>query len=353
MTAADKLELAQAELAREQDRLSALLQSTREGLIMVDAQRRVTLVNASAMALLELPQDIVGRPLLDVVQVPALVELVSAAQGGLAMSTEFETSGSITRQIVGHANSHESAGGAVLVLDDVSEIRRLETIRRDFIANVSHELRTPVSIIRANAETLLDGAMDHPDQAQRFLKAMLRSSDRLGRLVGDLLDISRIEAGKYPIELLEFRLAPLMARVIESVEPKAADTHTSVSLQVAEDTIVSADAKALEQVLVNLVDNAIKYTPTGGHVWARATASDGDVLIEIADDGPGIGAAHRARVFERFFRVDPGRSRDMGGTGLGLSIVKHLTDAMGGTVGVEPRDPCGAVFWVRLANTAS
>ncbi len=347
---ATELERTVADLADERDRLSAVLQGMHEGLMAVNADHQVTLVNPSATELLELPEDTVGRPLLELVRIPALAELVSTAQGGQASSTEFETAASVPRRMLAHATPHGSNRGAIVVLHDVSEIRRLETVRRDFVANVSHELRTPVSIIRANAETLLDGGLDHPDQARRFLAAMLRSSDRLGRLVGDLLDISRIEAGQYTIERSKLALAPLVAQILESVGPQAAAKEISVSVEIPDQTTVAADGKALEQVLVNLVDNAVKYTPSGGHVWIRATPDEAAVRIEVADDGPDIGPAHRARVFERFFRVDPGRSRDMGGTGLGLSIVKHLADAMGGTVGVEPRSPQGSVFWVRLPN---
>nr|WP_276603245.1 ATP-binding protein [Nannocystis pusilla] len=233
-------------------------------------------------------------------------------------------------------------------MHDVTEIRRLERVRRDFVANVSHELRTPVSIIRANAETLLDGAIEKPEVARRFLDAQLRSADRLAALVADLLEISRIEAGTYEISPDEIELEPIVAHTIDEVERLAQEKHIEITSDVPEDMTVWADEQALEQVLLNLIDNAVKYTPTGGKIVVRAKKRDDMVRIEVEDNGPGIEARHRARVFERFYRVDKGRSREVGGTGLGLAIVKHLAEAMEGQVGVEPAEPQGSLFWLTL-----
>jgi two-component system phosphate regulon sensor histidine kinase PhoR len=235
----------------------------------------------------------------------------------------------------------------VLVLHDITELRRLENLRREFVANVSHELRTPVSVIRATAETLADGALDAgPEVAGGFVDAILRNSERLTRLISDLLDISRIDSGNYRTEITEVEVHETIARATQSVKDGHAEHRISVLCDT--DLVVMADAFALEHVLINLLENAVKYTPSGSHVEVRVRASAGRVVVEVADDGPGIEAKHRPRVFERFYRVDAGRSREKGGTGLGLSIVKNLVQSMQGTVGVKPNEPRGSVFWFEL-----
>lgn len=250
------------------------------------------------------------------------------------------------------ATPQGESGGAVLVMHDVTEIRRLETVRRDFVANVSHELRTPVSIIQANTETLLSGALDQPEQARRFLDAVRRNAERLGQLISDLLDISRIEAGKYKIEMRSLALSSVAHSVSKAVAEACRQRGVNFAVQVPAELRVRADAGALEQVLVNLIENAVKYGPEGGCVELVALEQGAMVRIEVRDQGPGIAPDQRRRVFERFYRVDPGRSRHMGGTGLGLAIVKHLIEAMGGDVGVDPRQPNGSIFWVRLGKVS-
>jgi two-component system phosphate regulon sensor histidine kinase PhoR len=206
-------------------------------------------------------------------------------------------------------------------------------------------------VIRANTETLLAGAIDDPVRGRQFTQALLRHAERLGRLVSDLLDISRIEAGQYRLELRPVTMAQAVVRVFESVEVEAAEKNIDVGVDIEPDLELVADEKALDQILINLVGNAVKYTPSGGHVEVAAFRVGERVRIEVRDDGPGIDPRHRNRVFERFYRVDPGRSRDMGGTGLGLSIVKHLVDAMHGQLGLEARSPHGSVFWFSLAGS--
>jgi two-component system phosphate regulon sensor histidine kinase PhoR len=228
----------------------------------------------------------------------------------------------------------------------MTELRRLESIRKDFVANVSHELRTPVAVIRANTETLQDAALKDPERAREFLGALQRSADRLSNLIADLLDISRIDSGEYRLAPQEVSVETVVRHSVEAIEKMAADKSMSIESEIQPELRVHADEKALEQVLLNLLDNAVKYTPSGGHVAIRARGSNGTVRIEVSDDGPGIEPKHRPRVFERFYRVDAGRSREMGGTGLGLSIVKNLTEAMGGRVGLEAAVPHGSIFWL-------
>lgn len=342
---AEDLETTVSALADERNRFETVLESMNEAVLALDHEDHITTVNRAARDLLALSGDMRDKRLLEAVRIPELADLVARARSGAAANTEFDLLDRGRRRVLARATP-QTGGGTVLVMHDVTEIRRLETIRRDFVANVSHELRTPVSVIRANTETLLDSGLEQPEQTRRFLEATLRHADRLGRLVGDLLDISRIEAGKYQMEARLVKVAPIVRRVFEVVEAKAQARHMHLSSEVADGVEAFVEPKALEQVLVNLVENAVKYTPEGGRIDVGAIPQEGQLRIEVRDDGPGIEPAQRARIFERFYRIDPGRSREMGGTGLGLSIVRHLVEAMQGQVGVEGRSPRGSVFWV-------
>ena len=346
---ADELESTVAALAVERSRFEAVLESLDEAVIAVDQEQHLKLVNRAAIELLSLTVER-GSTLRERIPVAALHELVDRALAGAPERREFELPAEPTpRRIMAYATPLRTRSGVVVVMHDVTEIRRLETIRRDFVANVSHELRTPVSIIRANAETLLDGAMERPEIARRFLEAVLRNADRLAALVGDLLEISRIESGKYELRADAVALGPIVRRIVDSVESLADEKGIEVIDAVDPELTAWADAAALEHVILNLVDNAVKYTQEGGRIEVAARREgESSVRIEVRDNGPGIAPKHRARVFERFYRVDPGRSREVGGTGLGLAIVKHLVEAMDGRVGVDPVAPRGAAFWIAL-----
>ena len=239
--------------------------------------------------------------------------------------------------------------GEVLVLmRDVTEAKRAEATRRDFVANASHELRTPVAAIRMAAETLLDGAVDDPAAARGFVEIVARHADRLTRLTQDLLDLSRLESGEWPFQLQPVEVGALARQVAELHAATARRKGLALEVEVADGAVVRGDPRALEQVLVNLVDNAVKHTGAGG--VTLGAARDGDHwIVSVADTGPGIDRHHLSRIFERFYRVDAGRARDQGGTGLGLSIVKHLAQGMGGEVGVES-GAGGSRFWVRLPS---
>jgi len=349
---AEELERTVKALAAERDLFEAVLHSMDEAVIAVDHERRIIAVNRAAIELLGISTKVRGNSLLEAVRIPELSEALDAAVQGESCSVDVKLSRLGTlRHLMLRATPQGESGGAVVVMHDVTEIRRLETVRRDFVANVSHELRTPVSIIQANTETLLAGALDEPAQARRFLDAVRRNAERLGQLISDLLDISRIEAGKYRIEKRAVSLASVVRAVNKAVSEACRRRGVLLEIAIEEGLTVWADAGALEQVLVNLVENAVKYGPEGGTVEISAMEQGAVVRVEVRDEGPGIAPAHRRRVFERFYRVDPGRSRGMGGTGLGLAIVKNLTEAMGGEVGVDPREPTGSVFWLRLGRT--
>lgn len=344
------------ELADERDRFRVVLKSMQEAVIALNARFEVTLLNPAARRFLSISDDAEGSPLRDVTSVSEVVAL--AESSGPARETEFSIT-LHTDHVPGPAANKEthillaratpqSDGGRLIVMHDVTEIRRLERVRQDFVANVSHELRTPVSIIRANAETLLsiDARPDAPER--KFTEALMRHADRLGRLITDLLDISRIEVGKYLIESQPTKIAALVRRAIEGVDSKATVKGMSVEIDIPETLSAYADPKALEQVVTNLTENAVKYALEGGSLTISAREDGGQVLMEFADDGPGIDPIHRPRIFERFYRVDPGRSREMGGTGLGLAIVKHLMEAMQGNVGVVANKPRGSRFWLTI-----
>lgn len=350
---ARELERSVSHLAQERRRQEAVLDALDEAVLALGPDGRLTMANAAAALLLELSPAAIGRPLVELVRTPPLIELVRRASAGATETIACRLIGAHQRDVTAHAAPLAAPGGVVLALRDVTELRRLEGIRRDFVANVSHEMRTPITVIRANAETLLDGALDDKAAARTFTEAIGRHAERLENLVGDLLELARIEAGRLELELEPLRVADLIRRVVEAHAPAAERREHAVEIEVPADLHAMADARTLDRVLGNLLQNAINYTPPGGHIVVRASREGEHVRIEVSDDGPGIPLRHRARIFERFYRVDPGRSREMGGTGLGLAIVKHLVSAMSGSVGVRsaershPTRP-GAVFWFDL-----
>ncbi len=232
---------------------------------------------------------------------------------------------------------------------DPAAARSLERLRRDFVANVSHELRTPVAVIRANAETLLDGALDDPPAAERFLAAIDRQAHSLSRLIDDLLDIARVEAEGFEVEMRSLDVRDLVRRCVDGLGERARKADIAVLCCIDEPIRAMADEGALDQILLNLVENAVRYNQAGGRVEVHARRRNGTVRIEVQDDGVGVVKEDQARLFERFYRVDGGRSRETGGTGLGLAIVKHLVDAMDGHVGVESELGQGSTFFVELA----
>jgi two-component system phosphate regulon sensor histidine kinase PhoR len=345
-----------AQLRGERDRLNAIVEAMAEGVLVLDAQRRVVLANPAVRRILALPGD---RPqdaapgqrgelpdLLDLQRLPALHALAERALHGRRQSEELILQDG--RQALVQTAPLEGTG-AVLVFHDLTDVRRLETVRRDFVANVSHELRTPLAAIRGYSETLVEGGLEDRARAQEFVAVIHRHAERLARLLDDLLELSRLEAGRRPMAQEALLLSELSERALELVRTKAADRHVELSSAVPANLSLRGDADAVVQVLVNLLDNAVKYTAEGGHVRLRAQhQGDRALRISVEDDGAGIEPQHLDRVFERFYRVDSGRSRDMGGTGLGLAIVKHLVQAMGGAVGVQSVVGRGSTFWFEL-----
>ena len=335
-------------LARERVLLATVVEGLTQGVIAVDGEHRIELLNDAARRMLGVSSTPVGEPLIEFVRVPQVFALI---EGDEAATAEVQLAGGARALIrVARKFGHE---GRVLLLEDVTAMRRLETVRRDFVANVSHELRTPVAIIRANAETLLAGAKDDPVMAGKLIDGLHRNAERLARILADLLDLSRLDAGQYRLELAEVPVPAAIEGALTAIEPSAGKRGVGVEVVAPAGLAVRADPKALDQILVNLLDNAVKYTRPEGHVWVLARPDGDAVRIEVRDDGPGIADKHRERVFERFYRADPSRAREAGGTGLGLSIVKHLVESMDGGVGVEPNEPSGSIFWLRLPAAGS
>jgi two-component system phosphate regulon sensor histidine kinase PhoR len=345
---ADDIEATVAALATERARLEGVLEGMSEAVLMLDRERRVVLSNSAAARLLGLAGNPAGQPFIELVRAPAIHRLL--AEAAEPSACEFELPGVPARRVLAQVTPSREGSDCVVVMYDVTSIRQLETVRRDFVANVSHELRTPVTIIRANAETLLDGAMSDPVHGPRILEALHRNAERLSRLVDDLLDLARLEASRFQLESDEIAVQGAVQGAVDSVERAAQAKDIRIELDVDPALRVRADDKALDQILVNYLDNAVKYTPGGGRVRVSAHRREDKVRIEVIDNGPGISPQHRARIFERFYRVDPGRSRAMGGTGLGLSIVRHLAETLDGDAGMEPAQPHGSIFWVSLPS---
>jgi two-component system phosphate regulon sensor histidine kinase PhoR len=233
----------------------------------------------------------------------------------------------------------------LLFLNDITEEKRLEAIKRDFVANVSHELRTPLAAIKGYSETLLDGGVDDEETSREFLGVIDRHATRMSRLIDDLLTLSRLESQQMAIVPTPVDLSELLNSTEKSFRKHAKDKGVTLSAKVPEDLpVVLGDHDRLEQVVVNLLDNAIKYTPEGGSVILRATSESGVIKVEVVDTGIGIPEADMPRIFERFYRVDKARSRDLGGTGLGLAIVKHIMQGHNGTLNVESSPGVGSTF---------
>ncbi len=339
-------------LEAERDRFRAVVEGIADGVVAVDdvdGGGVIILMNSAARTMLAHRQATEGMSIAEVLPDVDVAVLLSpgAPEAGLELSLNVGA-GDVRRVIV-HGSRAALREGAVLLIEDVTDVRRLENVRRDFVANVSHELRTPVSVIRASAEALIDGGLDDKARARRFADALHRNAERLSRLVSDLLDLARIESGRFAVTLRPVVVKELVKDIVAGLQPVIDERKHTLHVDMPDDIAVLADSSGLEQVLSNLVHNATKYTPDVGHIVVSAAVVGDDVLIAVEDNGPGIPVEHRDRVFERFYRVDAGRSREMGGTGLGLSIVKHLAAIMGGDVHVEAgADDKGARFVVRL-----
>ncbi|MFZ1059162.1 MAG: ATP-binding protein [Candidatus Rokuibacteriota bacterium] len=330
------------DLEREQATITAILDSMVEGVLAVDAHDHLLLLNQSVRAMFRLgPRLGEGKPFLEVIRNADLLDLLRACREarGEMVSRELSLTTPVERILDVHALPLRVGGegtSVLMVLHDVTQLRRLERVRTEFVANVSHELRTPLTAIRGYLETLLEGGLDERDNARRFLEIVSRHTERLGRLLDDLTDLSNIELGKVALELEPTELGEALEAVVAIIEPRAAGKGVSLAVDLPPDLPrVLADGDRLTQILINLLDNAVKFTPAGGRVTVTAAVQDQMVEIAVADTGIGIPSTDLPRITERFYRVDKARSRELGGTGLGLAIVKHLVQAHGGQLSIE------------------
>ncbi len=343
------------QLLTERTHFNAVLTGMEEGVVLVSSTGRLLLANPALRSMLELTGEIEGRQFLEVVRHPDVAaQLASALKGAAPPAVETDLGRERRRTFAARAVpiGVEAGGGAVLVLHDVTDLRRADQVRRDFVANVSHELRTPLTAIRGYVEALLDTPAGTPGatsgETRDFLEVILRHALRMERLVRDLLRLARLDAGQEPLERAPCSVGALVSAAEHDLHAVIGARRQHVAASMAEGTTVFGDAAKLHDVLRNLLENASNYSPEGGTLEVTATRAGRDVRIEVADRGPGIPDADLPRIFERFYRVDRSRSRDPGGTGLGLSIVRHLVELHGGRVAAANRPGGGAVLTVTL-----
>jgi len=344
-------------LTDERNRSAAILRSMAEGVVVISADQRILFSNQAFAQILGLDAAACeGRRPVEVVRQTDLLEVIGQVLAGresvrseVVMGTVRPRSFAVTAAPV----RADGTTGAVLVLHDISELRRLERVRRDFVANVSHELKTPLTAIQGFAETLLAGALDDRENRRRFLEIIRDHARRLARLTDDLLKLALIEAGKLELEFQPVAVAQLIEACVETTRIKAQQKQQTLEVDCPGGLPAAhGDRSRLADVLQNLLDNAVQYTPEGGRITVRARPADGRVVITVSDTGIGIPLADQERIFERFYRVDAARSREVGGTGLGLAIAKHIVEAHGGRIWVESTVGQGSDFHFSISAAA-
>jgi len=355
-TMTDRLSESFKQLEHDREQLRTILSGMVEGVISIDNELRILFANERAGALLDFdPASAVGRKLWEVNRHGSLRELVEKALAEAEpQRQELDYRGSTEKSIAIYASRlpGDALSGAVIVLYDLTELRRLERLRQDFVANVSHELKTPLANIKSSVEVLMDGAVEDPAARGMFLEQIAEQADRQQALIEDLLSLARIESSEQRLEYIALPVEDAVYACIDRQRTRAETKGLTVNgvalVGSPSDLCVLADEQAFSQILDNLVDNAVKYTPQNGLVTVRWQASTDTVQIEVEDNGIGIPERDLPRVFERFYRVDKARSRDMGGTGLGLAIVKHLIGTMRGQVSVKSELNKGTTFTLIL-----
>jgi two-component system phosphate regulon sensor histidine kinase PhoR len=345
-------------IIRQRQEQEAVLASMVEGVIAVDSRSRIISLNRAATNLLGMdPAFVIQRSINEVVENPDLQWFITRSlAASQTIEGEINLQGDKPRFLQAHGTTLKDpqgkAFGVLIVVHDVTRLRQLENARRDFVANVSHELKTPITSIKGFVETLLEGAMLDPDHAGEFLRIIGRQADRLGAIIEDLLSLSRIEqeAEQGKVHLVGRKIKTILKAAIQACNTRSEGKKIDVSLSCSEDLRARVNGPLLEQALINLIDNAVKYSDPGSLIAVEAGKENGQVLIKVKDQGVGIAKEHLPRLFERFYRVDPSRSRKVGGTGLGLAIVKHIAQAHGGKVGVESSPGQGSTFTVYLQD---
>ncbi|MBW2040329.1 MAG: HAMP domain-containing protein [Deltaproteobacteria bacterium] len=342
----------------QRNELEAILSAMREGVVAIDTEERILTLNQSAGLLLGIDISTAkGRTIQEMIRNADLQRFLGKVLTGQGpMEEEIVLHGTESKflQVSGTVLSDSDGGkiGALVVLSDITRLRHLEDIRREFVANVSHELKTPITSIKGFVETLREGAIDDRENARKFLEIVSKQSGRLNAIIEDLLSLSRIEqeAERGEIQLAEENLRKVLEAAILDHETRAQERNIEVTLNCSDEVMVKANSRLLEQTVGNLLDNAIKHSEPGGAVEVEVIKDEGEVAIKVSDHGCGIAPEHLPRLFERFYRVDKARSRELGGTGLGLAIVKHIVQAHEGRVTVESTLGKGSIFSIYLPN---
>lgn len=347
------------QLRASSEQLSTILGGMIEGVVAIDAGERILFANHSAFELLEFEsQRVVGKRIWEAIRnstVQQVVRDVLSGQQTVRSEIEIHRTHSVVELIASRLPG-EPCPGLVLVLHDVSELRRLENMRREFVSNVSHELKTPLTAIQTCAETLLDGAIDEPGVNRSFLRQIDEHSDRLHELIQDMLRLAKIESTQDVFDVIEVSVNDIIHKTVEQYRHIADGAAVTLVIEPSPTTLtIFADAEGLRTIVGNLIRNAVSHSPSGQVVTVRYTREGDNVRISVTDRGPGIALKHQARIFERFYRIDAGRSRDQGGTGLGLAIVKHLVQLFHGRIEVLSEEGKGATFTATfpLAQTFS
>ena len=345
------------QIAGRESGTQTILGAMEDGVLVVDARSRITLMNPTFEKLFELRDPAVDVPLVEAVRHATLDQLIAEALlTGEVMRSELSVTDSRTRRerhievsAVPVRNANGEVTGAVVLFHDITQLKRLDQVRRDFVANVSHELRTPLSILRGYIEVLLDEPETSQEELRRILSIMERHSKRLQRLIGDLLSLAQLESSQAELELSVVRMDELFNNLIRDWKEKLSAKNLKVTVDLpSEGLTLRADGTRLEEVLHNLLDNAIKFSPKNGEIRLQAASCGSNIVLSVADNGIGISKEHLPRIFERFYRADKARSRELGGTGLGLAIVKHIAQLHGGRVEAESEGGRGTTIRVVL-----
>ncbi len=365
--AAAQLDSTFQSLSGDRHRSSAILRSMVEGVAVMDANEQIIFSNGAFSDILNLSGEAIeGRPVIEILRNSELLTMIRRALNGeeglstdivtgIVQQRSFAVTAAPVRALDGvptergssstPALASDKPSGAIVVLHDITELRRLERVRQDFVANVSHEFKTPLTAIQGFAETLLAGAVDDPQNSRRFLEIIREHSTRLARLTDDLLKLARIEAGKLELQFFPVGITELVENCSETTLLKASRKQIALEIEVPPGLpAMLGDSALLHEVLQNLLDNAVQYTSPGGHICITASVRDHEAVLCVSDTGIGIPLADQQRIFERFYRVDAARSREAGGTGLGLSIARHIVEAHGGRIWVDSEVGAGSRF---------
>lgn len=349
----EELTLKAAGLQRQNAAIQAILFSMVEGVVAVSKDTKILSLNPTIEKIFAVKaQESLGKFFLEAIRNNDLAEVINKVlKSGEFISQEIDLSWPVQKTFQVNASpifDNKDVSGCLLVIHDITQLRKLEKMRTEFVANVSHELKTPITSIKGFVETLIEGALEDKENSREFLKIINNHTERLNNLINDLLDLSKIESRAVSLNLADFDLKGLACEVLAGFSSQIKKKGVSVSLEVASGITLEADRERIQQVLVNLIDNAVKFNKENGSVKIYAEVLEGKIKVTVEDSGQGIPEKDLPRIFERFYRVDKARSRELGGTGLGLSIVKHIIELHGGFAGVESTEGLGSKFYFTI-----